>query len=74
LECSWVPLSFSLWIVDKLLCSCLCLLDAIIDLHAMDEKIFNDFFIGKGKWVLYVINLISFLYFVYVVEAFITLH
>ena len=29
---------FSLYIVAKLLCSCLCLLDAIVELHAMDER------------------------------------
>ena len=40
---SWAPLSFALWIVAKLLYSCLCLLDVIVELHAMDEKMFNDF-------------------------------
>ena len=44
MECSWATLSFSLQIVAKLLYSCLCLIDAIIELHAMDEKMFNDFF------------------------------
>ena len=29
----------------KLLCYCLCLLDAIVELHVMDEKMFNDFLI-----------------------------
>ena len=44
---SWnAPLSFALWIVAKLLCSCLLLFDAIIDLHAMDKKLFNDFLVG----------------------------
>ena len=48
-------LEFSLWIVGKLLCSCLCLFDAIIELHTMDERNdFNDFLIGKWKWILYV--------------------
>ena len=40
------PLGFALQIVDKLICSCLCLLDAIVDLHTMDERIFNAFLIG----------------------------
>ena len=30
-----------------LLCSNLCLFDAIVELHAMDENLFNDFLIGK---------------------------
>ena len=38
MECSWAPLSFSLLIIAKSLYSCLCLLDALIDLKAMDEK------------------------------------
>ena len=33
----------------KLLCICLCLVDAIVELHAMDEKLFNDFFHWKVK-------------------------
>ena len=33
----WAPLSFALWIVAKLLCSCICLLDAIFELHVIDE-------------------------------------
>ena len=47
MERSWAPLSFALWIVIELLGSCLCLLDAIIELHAMDETMFIDFPIGK---------------------------
>ena len=31
---------FPLSIVAKSLCSCLCLFDAIVKLHAMDEKYF----------------------------------
>ena len=38
LERSWAPLSFVLWVVAKLVCFCLCLLDAIVGLYAMDEK------------------------------------
>jgi hypothetical protein len=34
--------------------SCLCLLDAIVELHAMDGKRFNDSLIGK--YILYEIN------------------
>ena len=54
MERSWAPLSFflvflfvlsGLWL--KLLCSCPCLLDAIVELHAMDTKRFDDFLIGK---------------------------
>jgi hypothetical protein len=26
------------WVVAKVVCSCLCLFDAIVELHAMDEK------------------------------------
>ena len=37
---------FVLWIVAKLLCSCLCLFDASIELHYMNEKTFNDFLLG----------------------------
>jgi hypothetical protein len=44
LECSRAPLSFSLRTVAKLLFSCLGLLDAIVKLHAIDKKKFNDFF------------------------------
>jgi hypothetical protein len=47
LECSWDPLSFALHIVAKLLCFCLYLFDAIVELHAMNEKLFNDFLIEK---------------------------
>lgn len=36
--------------------SCVCLFDAIVEWHAMDERMFNDFLIGYWKWVLYVIN------------------
>ena len=43
------PLSFAIHIVAKALCFCLCLLDAIIELHAMDEKMFNDFLMVKVK-------------------------
>ena len=36
-------LSFALWIVANLLCYCLCLFDAIVELHAMNENTFNPF-------------------------------
>ena len=56
--CIWVMgsrnSSFSLQIVVKLLCPCLCLFDAIVKLHAMDKKKFIDLLIGKQKWNLYV--------------------
>ena len=35
---------------------CLCVFDAIIELHIMDEKMFNDFLIGRWKWIVYVIR------------------
>ena len=46
---SWAPLSFALGSVTKLLCSCLCLLDAIPSLSYMlwMEIFFNDFLVGK---------------------------
>ena len=48
MECSWAPLSFAFQIVAKLICFCLCLLDAIVELHAsILEKILNGFFFGK---------------------------
>ena len=61
----WAPLSFVLWIVPIVLCSCLCLFDAIVEFHAMDEKSSNDFLIGSesGFYILFM------LLFVYVVEA-----
>ena len=42
LERSWASLRFSLHIVAKLLCFCLWLFDATLDLHAMDEKLLID--------------------------------
>ena len=39
-------LSFALHMV-KSLCSCLCLFAATIELYPMDDKMFNDFIIGK---------------------------
>ena len=47
MKCSWAPLSFALWIVADLLCSCLCFLDATNELHALDEKMFKDFLLRK---------------------------
>ena len=43
-------------IVANLLSSCLCFFDAIIELHALDEKALNDFLIGKWKWISYTIK------------------
>ena len=40
----------------KLVCSNLCLFSAIVELHAMAEKLFNDYLIGKWKWILFVIR------------------
>ena len=34
----------------------LCLLDAIVEVHSTDEKMFNDFLIGRSKWNIYVMN------------------
>ena len=33
-------LNLALHVVAKLLCFCLCLFDAIVELHAMDDKVF----------------------------------
>lgn len=59
----------------KLLCSCLHLLDAIIELHPMNVKC-SLTLIGKSKWIVYVIKACIFCgsYFVYVEEAFMTLN
>ena len=69
-------MSFALQFVAKLLCSCLHLFDVVIELHPVDENMFNDFLIGKWMWIEYVIKacLLHDMYYVYVVEAFITLH
>ena len=47
MECSWLhPILLSrLW--NMSLCSCLCLVYAIVKLHAMDENMFIDFLIGS---------------------------
>ena len=45
------PLSFALQSVAKLLWTCLCLFHAIVELHAMDEEMFNDSLIGEWKWI-----------------------
>ena len=51
---------------------CLCLFDVINELHVMDERMLNEFLIGK--WILYVIKacLIHDVYLVYLVETCIT--
>ena len=56
------------------MCACICFLDTIGELHTMDDKMFNDFLIGHGKWVLYAIKayLIQVLCSRFVLEAFIT--
>ena len=41
------PLSFALYIVAKSLCFCLCFFVAIIELHAINATLFNDFLIRK---------------------------
>ena len=45
LECSCAPLRLLSRFVTKLLCFCLCLFHVIDELHAMNEKMFNDFLI-----------------------------
>ena len=62
--------------VTNILCSYLCLFDAIIELHIMDVKTFNGFLIEKWKWILKVIKtyLICDFYLFFVVDAFITLN
>ena len=49
LELSSTLWSYPLQIVVVLLCSCLCLFDAIVELHDMDELLYIDFLIGKLK-------------------------
>ena len=52
MERLWVPFRFALWVVAKSLCSCLCLFDAVFKLHAMGEKMSNDFLTtwgGRGR-------------------------
>ena len=57
------------WMSPKLLCYCLCLFDAIVELYALDRKMFIDFLIGKWKWIEYEMKayLIHALYFAHVV-------
>ena len=76
LELLLAPLSFSFWIVANLLCCCLHLFDAIIELHPLKKKAFIKFLIGKSKWIVYVVKAYIFRgsYFVYVEEAFMTLN
>ena len=63
-----MPLDFALRIMAKLLCSCLCLFDAIVELHVVDEKMIFDVI------YIYIYILMHCFYFVIVVEAFITLN
>ena len=41
----------SLQIMTKLLYYSLCLLNAIVELHVVDEQMFNDFLIGNGSYM-----------------------
>ena len=67
-----LPLHVSLQIVANIICFCLCFFDAIIELQAMAENMFNDFIFGNWNWISYVIEeyLIHDLYHAYAVEAF----
>ena len=40
-------LSFSLWSMPTLLCSSLCLFGVIVELHVLNENLFDDFLIEK---------------------------
>ena len=72
LECSWAPLSFALHVLAKSLCFCLCLFDAIVDLHAMAEKMSNDLSLeSDSEFHVIKTHLIHDLY---LVEAFATLN
>ena len=42
-------LEFVLWIVAKLLCSCLCLFDAIVDLNAITDEKSSIFFSSESE-------------------------
>ena len=46
LKDSWAPLNYNVQIAAKVFFSCLCLLDLIVELHAMNENMFDDFLIG----------------------------
>ena len=54
----WLPwFFFSLKVMAKLKCSCLwTLFDTIVELHAVDEKLFSDLLIGKWELILCVIK------------------
>ena len=51
---------------------CLCLFVAVVELHAMDAKMFKNFPIEKQEWILHVTEayLIHDLYFLCLVRAF----
>ena len=51
--CIWVLGFYKLEVVAKSLCSCLCLLDAMFELCAMDEKMSNDFLVAVGGGCVY---------------------
>ena len=52
-------LEFPLRVVAQLFRSCLCLFDAIVELHAMGKKIFDDFLSRKRTWISHVIKAYS---------------
>ena len=39
--------------MDNLLCSCLCVCNVIVELHAMNEKVFNDILTTKQEWIVH---------------------
>ena len=56
--------------------SCFCLLDVIVELHVVDEKMLNDFLIKNcqsGFYITMKACVIQASYFVYIVEPYITL-
>ena len=48
----WLPCPSLLGFVAKLICFSLCLCAATVEIHAIDENLFNDRLIGKRKWIL----------------------
>jgi hypothetical protein len=60
MECSWAPSSFALWTVASHCALVFVFFDAMVELHAMDEKKFNDFLIRKWPWILHTCNKVIF--------------
>ena len=62
LERSCTPLRFCLHTATKLLCIDMCLFNAIVELHAMHEKMLNIVISLESEWISYVIKVHSLQY------------